>query len=154
MTEVEWMAWEDCRDVLYLSELERWPAARTPRLLACAACRLIWDQLTDPRSRTAIEQAERYCDGETTRKSLTDAHRAAVTAYRETRAKRPRAACWAASKASRPTNPTGAMVETLTIISAGEDNPWNDMLLAMIRDVYGPRLFRSVAVDSVSERPK
>jgi hypothetical protein len=149
MTEKQWLAWDDCRDPTLFTELERWPAARTPRLLACAACRLVWDKLTDQRSRTAIEEAERYCDGETTRKALTAAHRAAVTAYREARRGTPaRNACWAASKASRPTNPTGGMDETLTIISAGEDNPWHDLLLGMIRDAYGPRLFRSVPVDS------
>ena len=35
------------------------------------------------------------------------------------------------------------MLEAITIVTGGE-NPWNDDVLAMIRDAYGPRLFRRV----------
>src|SRR5262245_20984992 len=118
MTEAEWLACDDGRDLLYLSErrLEKWPDDRTPRLLACAACRLVWDQMTDPRSRAAVEEAERFCDRQTTRKALTESQRAAATAYREARGTPARDPCWAASKASRPTNPIGGMLEALTVI--------------------------------------
>ena len=151
MTEAEWATSPDGRDLLFMSNLrlETWPIARTPRLLACAACRLEWDKLSDPRSREAIEVAERYCDGEATRKSLAEAHRAATVAYREARARRTSAhiPSWAVSKATRPNNPMGAMLETLCAISGGEDNPWCGELAVMIRDAFGPRLYRQVAFD-------
>lgn len=41
----------------------------------------------------------------------------------------------------------GAMLETLTIISGGQDNPWCEVLAIMIRDVFGFKLFRTVAFD-------
>ncbi len=146
MTEREWAKCPDSRDLLYLAidRFEKWSGTRTPRLLACAACRLDWHHMTDPRSRTAIEVAERYCDGEATLKALNDAHRAATAAYREALGTPAHHAAWAVSKATRPRNPSGAMLEALTIVT-GRDNPWNDEVLAMIRDAYGPRLFRRVA---------
>jgi hypothetical protein len=64
MTEAEWLASLDPQQVF--QNLKGKPSARKFRLFATGCCRQFWDQLTDERSRAAVEFAERYADNEIT----------------------------------------------------------------------------------------
>lgn len=54
----DWMMWG-------LNELD-YADDRELRLYACWCVRLVWDRLTDPRSRAAVDVVERYARGEAT----------------------------------------------------------------------------------------
>lgn len=40
------------------------------RLFACACCRRIWDRITEPAGRNAVETAEAFVEGRTTAKEM------------------------------------------------------------------------------------
>lgn len=62
MTEAEWLASEST-DCMYNLACTRGVSARKLRLIVCAYCRSVWDQLPDDESRAAVEMGERYADG-------------------------------------------------------------------------------------------
>ncbi|QEL17583.1 hypothetical protein [Limnoglobus roseus] len=64
MTEAEWLAVAEPRKML--EYLIGRVSVRKQRLFACACCRRIWHLLADPRSRHAVETAERFVDGDVT----------------------------------------------------------------------------------------
>jgi hypothetical protein len=60
--EADWLA---CDDPAVLAECA-WEKVtdRKRRLFLCACCRRLWHRLPDPRSRAAVEAAERFADGQ------------------------------------------------------------------------------------------
>jgi hypothetical protein len=68
MTEDKWLESDD--PVALLDFARRKVSPRKVRLFACACCRLVWDRLTDERSRQAVRTAERFADGEVSAKVL------------------------------------------------------------------------------------
>ena len=76
---------------------------RKLRLLACAACRQVWDLLSDARSRYAVVVAERFADGQASLKELARARGDALLAAGRGERSAAWAAYWAANtKASGP----------------------------------------------------
>jgi hypothetical protein len=69
MTEAEWLASDDPARMLtfigdWLGNKRRKAGRRKLRLFGCACARQLWPQMTDPRSRHAVEVAERLADGQ------------------------------------------------------------------------------------------
>jgi hypothetical protein len=77
MTEQEWLkVTEPTPDVLQWAK-DNGLSERKARLFACACVRKVWHLLEDPRSRMAIEVAERLADGVATHETLQEARAAA-----------------------------------------------------------------------------
>src|SRR5262249_51304659 len=71
MTEAEWLACSDPRPMIEF--LAGNLGARKARLWACACVRRAWRLLTDPRSRKAVQTAERFADGQVGARALWNA---------------------------------------------------------------------------------
>jgi len=83
VTATEWDACADPERMLEFVKSRRAPDRRTFRLFrlfACGCVRGAWDLVADPRSRRAVEVAERYADGQATAAELSDAKQAAQPA--------------------------------------------------------------------------
>jgi hypothetical protein len=66
----QWMVWS-----LRKSRFTRTKAGRRKlRLYASGCCRLVWDLLTDPSSRQAVEVAERFAEGQASKEDLAVSH--------------------------------------------------------------------------------
>jgi hypothetical protein len=74
--------WQECTDPgPMLAHLGGKASGRKLRLFACACCRCLWHLLTDDRSRTAVEVAERLADGAANAEELRSAKESAVAAH-------------------------------------------------------------------------
>ena len=82
MTEAEWLAC-DRPGPLLLHVGDKRADPRRSRLLNCACARRVWHLLTDPRSRLAVEVAERFADGLATAEELEAARKEADKAGRK-----------------------------------------------------------------------
>ncbi|OWK37985.1 flagellar hook-basal body complex protein FliE [Fimbriiglobus ruber] len=81
MTEAEWLAATD--PVAMLEIVQDGTSDRKLRLLACAACRRVWDAMGDERSQDAVVAAERFADGSLPAAVFDEVRNAVVEAYHE-----------------------------------------------------------------------
>ena len=81
MTEGEWVVCADPEPMLQF--LANKASGRRLRLFGIACCRRIWHLLLDPRSREAVEMAERFSSGQATGEQLEAALCAASRVFRE-----------------------------------------------------------------------
>ncbi|WP_227254835.1 hypothetical protein [Frigoriglobus tundricola] len=115
MTEAQWLSHSD--PLTMLPFLKKTASDRKLRLFACGCARRIWHMLSDERSRTAVETAERHADGRADNEQLARACEDAFEANRDIRSTEPQsdaadmAACVACDAAwpneDMRTSPTG-----------------------------------------------
>jgi hypothetical protein len=79
MDEQEWLACENLDTMRHFLNAAG-AGDRKFRLFFCACLRRLWHLLSDPRSRAAVEAAERFADGLATAEELRKAHRRAERA--------------------------------------------------------------------------
>lgn len=154
MTEAEWFASSDSYRMVYSC---RRVVLRQPRkggLFAVACCRRIWHLLADERSRAAVEAAARFADALVVEEQLAEAEIVAEKAHVEAfRAKGKVGACaeWAARyAASRDSFFAATRASNFAFIAAGdslEGGPEHSAQADLLRCIFGPLPFRSVAIE-------
>jgi hypothetical protein len=159
MTEDEWLTCTDPQPMLEL--LHAKASERKMHLFACACCRRIWHLLVDVRSRTVIEAAEQFIEGEVCREVLATAITSAIEARvdlfapSETYGVDWRAA-HAATKAGSCALTTAKEFNQDAWIYAAEETSWQVRYAheteggehaSLLRELLGPLPFRPVAID-------
>ncbi len=155
MTEAEWLAGEDARDLVQ-RELHG-AGARKLRLFAVACCRCSRQLLLDKTHRAALDVAERYADG-----LATDRELAAVANKASPRARgllrranteremRRWSEATAVANATRPCtqhwHASNNAADAVWHVTRAAHWPIGPRLVALLRDIFG-NPFRPVAID-------
>jgi hypothetical protein len=164
MTEGEWWTCNptELSEMLTFLHGKR-ASTRKVWLFACACCRGVWPLLTDPRSRAAVEAAERYADGlvpgetlEAARGDVGDAiaeggklGALSVMAHRATLSEAMGNPWVAASAAFSSLLDPSWRLERFRFtkkLSNGQRRGIFDVS-ARLRDIFGPLPFRPVSID-------
>jgi hypothetical protein len=154
MTEAEWFASNDpfpmlrpCRRIIREHPRKGW-------LFAVACCCRIRHLLSDQRSRAAVGVAAKYADGLASREQLREAEEAARAAHADAfRARGKVEACaeWAAQfTASFDAWFAASRASNFAYVAAGDGlqpGPEHTAQAHLLRCVFGPLPFRTVAVD-------
>lgn len=141
MTEAEWLSCADPAAMLrHVCDGAR-ASQRQLRLFGAACCRRVWLRLTDPRSRRAVEVAERYADGAATIEQLAAASEGAWDAHLGKADAEYYAALAAYYSVNNPHSPDAEDVSDAAIRSSyldPDDPEVEDRIqAALCRDVFG-----------------
>ena len=146
MTEEEWLGGRDARSLVGHLTLKRKNrlSDRRFRLLMCAACRVVWDQLSDQVAQRAVETVEQFADGlaaaEEVRRADHAMSRSAVVG------KARAAVLWATWGPWRGHDGLNSAVVTVTAFIAVVAGSRAHELVSVVRCIAG-NPFRSVAFD-------
>ncbi len=145
MTEAEWLRCND--SMTMLQETSNGRTTRKWNLILCGFCRIDWSLLKDERSRTAVETAERFEDGQASREELNAAHEAAQFAAIALQGKEPLEVIRAAGKAHRA-------VERPCVIGRPVNLAEDRKRRAVVCDILGPLPFRTVEIEPAWRQPE
>ncbi len=154
MTEAEWLACEDAKELCHslrteLDVCRDKAGQRKLRLFGCASCRLLWEAITDERSRAAVEYAEGFADGTVDQTRLGEVYAAAYAAangVKGRRAARRREAAqtvWALVVRSTPESFAEAHIAMRRIMYDPTDKyykQWRNelrVLARLLHDIFG-----------------
>jgi hypothetical protein len=151
MTETEWIACDEPQRMLVV--LRGRMTDRKSRLFACACCRRIWNQLSDPALSTAVEVSERFADQDV---GLPQLQAAARKAHRVEEVRRRAARNGTESELcgySAAAAASAVALKGIELVLGAARSAWNVMLVTglehrvqadLVRDIFG-NPFRPVA---------
>lgn len=150
MTEAEWLAYTNPHHLLRFLRRLGMVSDRKLRLYCVACCHRLEEWMTDERTRSAVEVAERYAEGLAGERDLAEGHRSALAVYHPFPVQR--AAVWATSKGAMEAavNMHDAVTDCLDPESARRETARE---AALIRDIFGKPFAQTPAFDAAWRTP-
>jgi hypothetical protein len=157
MTEQEWLACDDLPVMLDFLRTGGWLSERKSRLFCVACCRQILRLMSRVDLQRVVESCEQFADGKATSVELREAHKKATAVAADLAFEanlRMQLAGWAAKDAAQAAaelvrkrfSPELVAAKVRAAITATPEEPKSQSNL--LRDIFGPLLFREVRLDA------